>query len=348
MSIQNIFTNGVLVDINIRAWTGEKQLTAQDLGLPADKLPKAFRLGRKMLVPPEVISRFKRLDHLARTLLLTRSFPFPFGGARFVPKKAFVEFVDEFQELQKQYQIEVDGLIENYDKYRIEMRAQFLAAARAAYNRLLQIHGYDGLQKKDENNNPTGEQITEDEFINAFIERIEQCYPTTDKLRDKYSMEFVPFQMELPDLSQASIDDVAAESTKIELLQRGFQSKMRKELESYAQKIVEENRARVQKVVDTLTDNIQNGRRFTEPTMNMVVSMIENFKRLNIAEDTNLENDLVSFKTKYLDPNSAKQIRESEEIQANMLVDLKKLQAAVKDTEQICALAEAYKQKINS
>lgn len=347
MSIQNIFTNGVLVDVNIRAWTGEKQLTAQDLGLPVEKMPKAFRLGRKLLVPAEILGQFKRLDHLARTLLLTRSYPFPFGGARFVPKKAFVDFVEEFEELQRQYDAAVKDLIDHYDTYRIEMRSQFLAAAKTAYNRLSQLHGYDGLLKKDEKGNSTGENLTEDEFVNAFLERIEKSYPTIEKLQEKFSMNYVPFQMELPDLSQATIDDVASEKTKIELLQRGYQSKMRKELESYAHKIVEENRARVQKVVDTLTDNIENNRRFTESSRNMVISMIDNFGRLNIAEDTNLEKGLVAFKRKYMDPNPAKKIRESDEIQNNMLIDLKKIQLAVKNTEQINALAQAYKQKIN-
>lgn len=347
MSIQNIFTNGVLVDLHISAWTGEKQLNATDLGIPADKLPKAFKLGKKSLIPPEVLARFKHIDYLARRLLITSSFPFPFGSARFIPKTALVEFNDEFEELKAKYQLELEGLCANYAKYRLEMRTQFIAAAKAAYTRLSQIPGYEGLNKKDEKGNYTGEVISIDEFVDAFIDRIEACYPDEKTLRSKYGMSYFPFQMELPDLSQATIDDVAQESAKVELIQRGFQAKMAKELKEYAQKIVVENRARAQKVIDNLASNIEQGKRFTNVTMEMVENMIKSFSKLNIAGDTELEERLNAFKAKYLDPHSAKEIHNSDELQANMLVELKSLQELVRNAEDITALAEAYKQKIN-
>lgn len=346
MSITNIFTNGVLIDVNVRAWSAEKQLTPQDLGLPSDKLPKAFKLGKKTLIPPEKISKFKHLDYEVRKLLITRSFAFPFGGARFVPKKAIVEFDEDFKKISDSYNNEVNSLIYNYDKYRIEMRGQFLNAAKTAYARLSTIPNQMGIRKRNEKGKITQEVYSEDEFINMFLERIEQCYPDPQKLKDKYSMTYDVYQMSLPDLSQASIDDVSEENTKIQLLQKGYQSKMMREIQGYAEKIITENQQRAQTVIDDITTNIKEGKKFTEATLKKITNMIENYKRLNVTNDVTLENNLMKFKFKYLDPNSAKNIRDSEEIQRNMLSELTDLQKTLKDTERLSSLVQAYKEKI--
>jgi hypothetical protein len=62
MSIKNIFTNGILVDVNISGWTGEKQLTAEDLGIEKNKIPASFKLGKKALVPRVVLDKFTPYD----------------------------------------------------------------------------------------------------------------------------------------------------------------------------------------------------------------------------------------------------------------------------------------------
>lgn len=347
MSIQGIFTHGVLVDVDVRAWTGEKQLTSADLGISTKNSSKVFKLGRKALVPHEILAKFKKLDNKARILLIERSFPFPFGNARFIPKKAFVEFSGEFEEIKKEYLKQVEDLLTNYDKYRLEMRTHFLAAAKTAYKRVSALHSDEFLAKKDEKGNPTGETITEDEFVNSFLDRIEQCYPTKDKIREKYSMDYIPFQMELPDLAQANIDDVAEENTKREILQRGYEIRMKKELQEYATKIVEDNRKRVEDIIRNLKNQLTSTGYFTVKTHGKISRMIDNFRRLNISGDDVIEKALQAFKIKYLNRYSAKEIKNSNEIQTNMIDDIEKLLVALENQERIVALAEAYKQKIN-
>lgn len=348
MSIRNIFTQGYLVDVNVKAWTGEKQLTAQDLGLPSDKLPKAFKLGKKALIPPSIISKFKHLDYEARKLLIERSFPFPFGGARFVPKKALVEFSEDFNKIKREYKNEATNLIQNYEKYKLEMRSQFLAAAKIAYERLSKLPSYEGLLKKNEKGKVTDEEMTEDDFINMFLERIDKSYPDTEKIKERFQMEFIPYQMELPDLTQATIDDVVEEKHKMNIIIQGYKNKITKELESYANKIIQDNRNRVQIVISDVSDILKNGKRFTESSVRRIHNTIENFKRLNVTNDRELQEALIKFRTNYLDPNSAKDIRNSNTIQTNMLNDLKAIETIISNTEKINALAQVYKEKLNN
>jgi hypothetical protein len=354
MSIRNIFANGVLIDVNISAWTGEKQLTAEDLGIDSDKLPDSFKLGKKSLVPPRIIEKFRHIDYLARKALISKSFNFPFGSARFLPKKIFDEFNNEFETLKNNYYALVNDLTSNYDAYKREMRTEFISAAKEAYERLTKLNGLEDqvlciprtVKGPDGKDTTVSVEITTDQYINEFLDRIEKDYPKVEHLAKRFSMDFVAFQMELPDLTEATIDDVAEENTKINLLQDAFQKKMRKEMEAYAENLVKENRDRANTVIQTLTNNLKKKSRFTETTYNMILNMINSFKMMNIVQDNNLEASLETFKVKYLDGNTSKQIRESDKIQANMLQDLIALNTIIQDAAEIQALAESYKAKI--
>ena len=97
MSFESVFTHGNLVDINVSAWTAERRLQKEDLGIEDEEISEAFTLGRKKLVPPDVIATFRHLDYRARHTLYKYSFPFEFGATRFVPKKAFIKFAEEME-----------------------------------------------------------------------------------------------------------------------------------------------------------------------------------------------------------------------------------------------------------
>ena len=354
MSIKNIFSNGVLIDVNISAWTGEKQLTADDLGIDPEKLPESFKLGKKSLIPTAVIQKLRHIDYLARRTLESKSYKFPFGSARFIPKKIFDEFNTEFETLKNNYMALVSDLVTNYDSYKRQMRTEFISAAKEAYERLTKLNNIEDQIlcipriEKDANGKDVTvmKEVTQDQYINEFLERIERCYPKVESLSRRFSMDFVAFQMELPDLTEATIDDVAEEHEKITLLQEAFQKKMRKEMESYAENIVRENRDRANDVIQTMTANIKNKKRFTETTYNMVLNMINTFISLNITDDIKLEQALMNFKIKYLDGFSSKQIRESTTMQIDMLKDLTQINTIIQDASEIQALAESYRTKI--
>jgi hypothetical protein len=272
-----------------------------------------------------------------------------------VPKRAFEDFNTEFEALKSGYMSFVQDLVINYDTYKREMRTDFIAAAKEAYERPTKLHDVEDqvLCLPRTTKGPDGEdvtvsvEITLDQYINEFLDRIEKCYPNQSTIASKFSMDFVAFQMELPDLTEATIDDVAEENQKIMLLQDAFQKKMRKEMEQYAEKIVKENRDRANKVIQALTTNIQKKTRFTETTFNMILNMIETFISLNIVDDFLLEEALKNFKDKYLVKMNAKQIRQSAPTQLAMLEDLTQINAIIQNASEIQALAEAYKAKIN-
>ena len=340
MSIKNIFANGVLIDLTISGWTGEKQLTAEDLGIEKTKIPNSFKLGKKALVPRTILDKFSHLDYLARRLLMTKSFTFPFGSARFLPKKVFDEFNTEFSVLQTSYQACVDDLINNYEKYKLSMREEFLSAAKEAYQRITKITGIEMMNSED------GTAKSEDTFINEFLERIEKVYPKPETLKSKFGMDFSAFQMELPDLTEATIDDVAEENEKVKLLHEAYQKKVTKQMEAYAENLVREPRERANKVIEAIIDNLKNGKRFDVRTVDMIANMIKDYSTLNIVNDFKLESTLQGFKETYINKYTPKQIKESDVIKADMLRDIQGIQAMLNDVAEIQALTTSYRAKI--
>jgi len=332
MSFQNIFTDGVLVDLDIRKWTGERSLQPEDLGLKKEQLPKTFRLGQKSLIPKEVIHNFTHIDYLARKLLTDMSFPFAFGNARFVPKKIFKEFVDELNKLSVHFQAQVTDLCDNYEKYKLEVRPDYVKAAHSAFAR---------FSKFDEDF-----ESDKDEFINAFLDRVDNFYPPVETLSRRFSLNYVVFQMAMPDLSQAGIEDVVSDAAKADLIKTTYQSALYDKVQDYVGTMVQELRDKASAVLTLVHNNIRDGKRISKATLNMIKNMVADYEKMNVVGDSNFYKKLEDFRKKFVDPYDAKHLRENNSIQKDMLVGLKDLVALATDKAAISAVAEAYKNKI--
>lgn len=332
MELSQLFNDGSLVDIDISMWTGEKRLQPEDLGIPKDSISKTFTLGSKKLLPKEVRSKFKNIDYEARKLLVSKSVSFPFGGARFVPKKALVEFVQEIDKLQQKFQKLVDDLVANFNKYKLDIRAEYVAAAHKAYDRLKQLKGFDK---------------TRDEYINEFLARVDSFYPKAEEVRSKYSIDYHVFQVALPDITQASYEDIVSEQKKISMMEKAFSSKINRKIEEFAANMIEEIRSKAELVLSKVTDNMARGGRISEATLRMLRQMIANYQSLNVIGDSVFENELLEFKKKYLDIYDAESIRNSKEVYKEMTTDLQKLTKMACDQSTIKALSDGYRNKVS-
>lgn len=118
MNIDRIFTDGVLIDLDIGYWSGQKRLRPEDLEL--SEVPEIYSLGRKYLVFKEVINKFRRLEKRARRYVDVHSFSFPVGNTRFVPRRAAIELLPKLDEMKEEFYYEVDEFIASYDAVREE------------------------------------------------------------------------------------------------------------------------------------------------------------------------------------------------------------------------------------
>jgi hypothetical protein len=330
--LNQALVDGVLCSVHVYGWTGEQQLTSEDLGIAKESLPDSYKLGKKPMIPPVVMAAIKHQDGQARKLLEDLSLPFgDFGSGRFIPLSNIVEFTDRFDAIKKEYFKLVDDLITNFDKYKFEIRGDHIKAAKEAHERLSKLASFT---------------TPLDQYINEFLERIEAKYPRVEEIRAKFDMISSMKHESLPDLAELSSADIITEDkTKIKLIFEAEKKRMTLEAEKQAEVRVKYIRDLAQQCINDTIEFMSHGKKFTDKTVNKISDMIERFQKINIVNDEILEDALVAFKRKYLDGYKSEQIRNSKDLQKVMIVELTKLKEIVTNVEQTQALIEAYKNK---
>ena len=197
----SIFHDGILVDVHVHYWSGAKLLTAQDLGLSEEEVSEAFKLGKKELIPAEIMKQFRTLEGKARYVVESNSFSFPVGHANFLPKKRAEKVFRELETYKDAYDQLTDDLIRNYPQYKEQMRPVYLEAAEKAYINQLPT-GVSEFSIE-------GEEVKKQEFINNYIARIESHYPMAESLRNRFALNWDVYTISL-DASKTTSSHVLA------------------------------------------------------------------------------------------------------------------------------------------
>jgi hypothetical protein len=289
-------------------------------------------LGHKKLTPQEVLSEFDRLESKARDTLDKNSFPFEFGGARFVPKKRMPEFVSEINDVIVAYSKLADDLVENYDEYRIETRKEYVAAAHAAYAQVKATH--KGFSK------------TKDEFVNEFLARIETFYPKKEDLRTKYSMDYTVFQVALPDVSQASYADVAEDAEKLQLMKDAYEHSLERKMNLFVDRVASELRAEAEEVLSNFIHLLEHSRTIRANCVEAVRNLIHKYEDMDIIGDVKIVEMLKDFRTRALDGYTFRDLRDDEELKKSVISELKMLVGIIADKAGIEALRKEYRVKL--
>lgn len=336
MSFSDVFTHGNLVDIDISMWTGEKRLTYEDLGLTEESITDSFSLGRKKLIPAHVLKEMRHYDNLARNTLLHHSFPFAFGGARFIPKKNFMKFAEEMEKIIEKFNQLADDLADHYLDYQASMKEEYTKIASEAYKR------YRKLNKKVDDTS----FISRYKYVKEFLERVQKSYPSVDNIRSRFNMSYVVFQISLPDLSRANYEDMIQEDQKIKLMEKAYKRTLQKKVEEFVESSVSNLRSKAETVLRRLSNNLKNNKKINESSMRTIGNLIEEYERMDFVGDDKIINLIKDFKKAWIDPYTAKKVLDSKTLQKSILSQLKILLEAVTDSYGIYELSKEYRKKV--
>ena len=339
MSLTNIFLDGVLVDVDVSFWSGSKVLQPEDLGLKKEEVTDAFHLGKKMLVPQEVIRAFRSIESKARREVESSSFRFPFGNARFVPKKRFPKVLKTLQELEAQYNKLADDLIENYSKYRQEMLPVYQKAAEEAYMRqtpeTMQFGpDYDRDKEKET-------------YILNFLERINGFYPVAESLRDKFSLSWNVYEIAIPRMKEADANRVALKEEQKQIAAEDYKAQIHGKISDFVDEVAKALRQETAELCNHIVTNMSNGMVVKGKTVNSLKSFIERFRDLNFVGDLEVEQQLDEIQKEYLDKFSNEQIKDDMEIQATLKRKLGTLAASAGKVTDVNSVTGEYKRKIS-
>lgn len=319
-----LYGEGALINVHVSGWTGSIMLTAADLGFTEAEVPKAFKLGQKMLVPNEVIAELRKVENKARQ---AANFPyglkFPVGSAKFVLKRYIPQVIETLKACREEYLALANKLADNLETYRLQMIPMYEEAAKAAY-----------LQQK-----PEGVQVidldaetaAEKTFIDSFMEKIKSCYPSPESLREKYDIEWVPFEI------GESTGEFATEEWKLQA---------RAKIGSFVDNVVGELRSETVSLCSRIAASIKEGKVIRSSTVENLKSFVDKFRDLNFVGDAKIEEQLSQLKTEFLDTHTSEQLSEPE-MQVEMKRRLNLIVEAASDVTDVSNISGAYRRKIN-
>jgi len=324
MSFENIFQEGLLVRLHIKQWSGQVQLSPEDLDIDSQAVehPKyKFILGKKYLIPKEETDVIRAIELRGRRVITGSSFVFPIGDLPFVPASLITEVIAGLDTVKGEFLAAVDNLCVRYQTIAHESLRSYIEVAKKIWE--------VGRKSK-----------LEQEFADSFVARIRTAFPGPKKLRSKYGFDYSIFSISAP----------GNQGSTAELIDTAVAKQCRKELEAqtrqFLEDVVQELR---QRTVDTFTEvssKIANGQIVSEATMNTLRTFIDGYERLNFVGDRGISKTLADFRNQWLNQD-AKGIRERSELQGEFTQALDQVARRASELTDISKVTGRIKRKLD-
>lgn len=315
--------DGLLLNIHIPAWSGSISLTPEDMGLDAKKVPKAFKLGVKMLVPDKVIKDLRYWEGKARR---AADFPyglnFPIGSSRFVPKDNISKVIEILKDCREHYLALARSLSENLEQYREQMLPVYRQAAETAFIQL-EPEGVTEFNMEEF-------EAKKSAFVEAFLTRIKSYYPTPEAILTKYDIVWDAFEI------GQSTGDYATEELR---------AQTQAKLDAFVEDVVAQLRSETVNVCTRISQSIKEGKVITNKSITALRSFVEKFQNLNFVGDTRIDDELKALKAEFLTTSTTEQLS-SPEMQVQLKERLASIASAASDISDISAISGTYKRKI--
>jgi len=334
----DIFKDGVLVDVNVSFWSGSKILTPEDLGLKESQVAEAYKLGKKLLIPQEVIRSFRAVEGRARRVVEENSFPFPIGHARFIPKKKFIKVLEVLKECQVQYNSLVETLITNYNSYRDQMVPIYQQAAETAFT---------SQEPSEQTFSIEDREAKKIEFMSLFLARIQSFYPDAESLRNKFSLSWDIYEIAMPKMKK--VEDIAIEKAETQraVAEEEYRVQAQQKIGGFIEEVVNTLRQETVTLCNHVATNIQEGKVVKGQTLNSLRDFVEKFSELNFVGDSRIETQLENLKRDFLDVHTSEQVSETADLQEELKKRLNGIALIASDMTDINSVTGEYRRRID-
>jgi len=271
---------GVLVHASVRYPRFHKKLTAPDLGLDPERVSERLvHLGHKRLLPRDSLAEFSLVESRTHALVEKSTFPFLGGLGRFLPNGKLADLRERLNAQELRFRQARDRFLADYDRLRGEALGEWREATRR-------------IAKTDEE----GKRL---------FSQIESSFPPREELEPRFSFRVHLFQIAVP------------EDLGVELVTFGAQNEVRRArreaaenatrqiragVEDFVGECVSEMRRQTAQLCGEMLESMRSGKTggVHQRTLNRLVSFIDEFKRLNFADDAEMERELERVRTELL------------------------------------------------
>jgi len=268
--VLRLMQKGILIQLHIGYWRPYSRLSESELGISEDGSVKEYlQLGRKKLLPPEVVARLENIEKRARYALEENSFKCFWG--RFVPVTAWNRWRDENEEIKGQFYTIRDEVISNLPQSIGQLRDIYAQMAMEAYKR----SKYDSEAQVPEH------------YIETFISKCLEQIPSPDDMRRLFKYEevytYIPLSSQLGQLQQNKSEDTMHRQVSQEMNQH--------KQEMVADFLAEINtslRDMVIQVCQSVRDSIHRNDRLVPRSVMGLRNLLSKLERLNFHDDDQL------------------------------------------------------------
>jgi len=291
-----------------------------------------------MLVPRNIIKKFRAIDSRARLIVERNSFKFPIGSARFVPKRKFPIVLKKLEEYQEEYTDTVSSLVINYEKYRAEMIPIYTEAAEKAFDKQLPTTHEFSIESLEAEKN---------EFIGKFLERINKFYPAPETLSSKFSLNWDVYEIALPRMKKVDAGELSDTEKRKQDAEDIYRQQAQEKIGGFLDEVVIAMRKETTDLCERVIANIKSGKVIKDATIKSIHSFIDNFSEFNFVGDEKIETQLASLKKEFLNVHETKDISKKAELSSELSRRLHEITEVAMNTTDINSVTGEYRRKIN-
>ena len=291
---------GMLIKVSVSYFRGTQKLRPEDLGLERKNLSdRLISLGHKRLLPKDCLQELALLEGRAHALIENNTFPFLNGVGHFLPNSKLAEVKEKLEELEKEFWAAKTRFLEKYGTLRQDAAKEWRTMA---------------------------EKLVKDP--DQLVASIEAAFPFPENMDRYYGFDVQMFQIALPQYLAAELVTASEQQAVIEARQKAAQeagNKIRNGVQNFVADCVASLREQTAQLCEEMLQSINGGETGVhQKTLNRLVRFIDQFKQMNFANDTVMEQQLENVKKELL-TKTAEEYRDSAVARARLKNGLSKL-----------------------
>lgn len=321
----DLYKAGVIADYSCSSWGSASKLTPQDLGLTHVN-NELIKLGKKKLLKKEHREKIDQVDSEAYRFLNRNSFQFPFGNSRFVPFNRLPEVLKKMEEFKIEHKAACEEFFKQYPKNRAEMISEY----EKAFDEILNQHNdVSDAEKK--------------EMRRRLLDRLEELYPTIERLRRKFGMEFVIFEVEAPSFKELGTEEALDKAKLSAEMEEEYRKRVNEKINIFLEEAVSKLKNMVLETTSHMLKRINEGN-VSLKTVNSFKKFADEFKNLNFV-DYDIEGALRKLSEKLDTVTSKADLREAE-FQEKLKKDLEEITETITHTD-VSKVLGKFKRRIS-
>jgi hypothetical protein len=300
--VLRLMQKGVLVQLHIGYWRPYSRLSESELGISEDGSVKEYlQLGRKKLLPPEMVAKLENIEKRARYALEENSFKCFWG--RFVPVTAWNRWRAENEGIKSQFYSIRDEVISNLPESISQLRDIYAQMAMDAYKR----SKYDS------------EAQVPEYYIETFISKCLEQIPSPDDMRRLFRYEEVYTYIPLPSQFEQLQQNSSPENEMRRQVAREMNQHKQEMVAEFLAEINTNLRDMVIQVCQSVRDSIRRNERLVPRSVMGLRNLLSKLERLNFHDDDQLSKMMEDIRIEIDKPSGKRDIPNLDAVLSELL-----------------------------